>query len=82
MIGIFLLVDGSEFIAGNVDALARRIESHVVGHFGGGQGSNDLAGFRIQNGESRRLAPGNKNTPIGLVKNERRVSVEFAQRPR
>jgi len=67
VIGIFLLENDGELITGNVDALTRRIESHVVYHFCDRQRSNDFAGVRIQDFETWRLAPRNENAMIRLV---------------
>src|SRR5229473_630623 len=56
VVSIFLLENDGEFIASDVDPLACRIKSHIVGHFGNRQSGDDLAGFRIQNDETWRFA--------------------------
>src|ERR1019366_9233680 len=56
VIRVLLQVNHCEIIAGNVDAFACRVKSHVVGHLGGWQGRDDLAGFGIQDDEARRFS--------------------------
>lgn len=74
MIGILLLKNIDKIGSWSVDALARRIESHVINHTGAWQRGHNFAGVRIQNNELLRFAGSSEEQAmIRFIKYERYV---------